>query len=60
MITHLSLKNEVSKNDQIIAFACSKAHSDAKKKMGELSHILRKLPRVNLDTLQYLMDHLIR
>ncbi|VDM32414.1 unnamed protein product [Hydatigera taeniaeformis] len=36
------------------------AHSDEKKKLGEFSRILRKMPRVNLDTLQYLMDHLIR
>ncbi|KAL5109723.1 Active breakpoint cluster region-related protein [Taenia crassiceps] len=30
------------------------------RKLEEIGHILRKMPRVNLDTFQYLMDHLIR
>ncbi|VDK20098.1 unnamed protein product [Taenia asiatica] len=36
------------------------ALSDERRKLEEFSRILRKMPRVNLDTFQYLMDHLIR
>ncbi|KAL5971935.1 Active breakpoint cluster region-related protein [Taenia solium] len=36
------------------------AQSDERRKLEEFSRILRKMPRVNLDTFQYLMEHLIR
>ncbi|EUB63058.1 Active breakpoint cluster region-related protein [Echinococcus granulosus] len=36
------------------------AYSDETEKLAEFSRILQKMPRVNLDTFRYLMDHLIR